>query len=69
MSRATLKDSHEIYSIILWHLFIFLQILETYMNFYEYIKYYEIQKWIKMEKLWVGRIRPEAEGLLGVAAY
>jgi hypothetical protein len=50
-------------------LFIFLRILETYMNFYEYIKYYEIGKQIKKEKLRVGRIRLEAEGLLGAAAY
>jgi hypothetical protein len=40
----------------------------TYTNFYEYIKYYEIKKRIKKEKLRVGWIRPEAEGLLGVAA-
>jgi hypothetical protein len=45
LGRATHKDSHEIYFIILWRLFIFLRILETYTNFYEYIKYYEIQKW------------------------
>jgi hypothetical protein len=38
------------------------------MNFCEYIKYYKIQKRIKKEKLRVGRIRPEAKGLLGAAA-
>jgi hypothetical protein len=69
LGRPTHKYSHEIYLIILWCLFIFLWILETYTNFYEYIKYYEFRKWNKKEKLRVGRIRLEAEGLLGMAAY
>jgi hypothetical protein len=69
LGRATHKYSHETYFIILWHLFIFLWILEIYMNFCEYIKYYKIWKWITKEKLRVGRIRPEAGGLLGTAAY
>jgi hypothetical protein len=69
LGRATYKDSHKIYFINLWHLFIFLQILESYTNFCEYIKYYEIRKWMKNEKLRVTRIRPEAKALLGVVAY